>query len=424
MIVKPYPHLGENVYEEKLSNGLLTRVVTKPGFSKTYAFLAVDYGSMDSSFRLGEKSICSPQGVAHYLEHKMFDMPDCNVMQLFSQYGGNPNAFTSYDITAYYVECSDHFEDNLDLLLRYVTTPYFTAESVEKERGIIAQEIRMYEDSADACVFENLFSAMYANHPIRNNIAGTVESIAQITDQTLYDCYQAFYRADNMMLCVVGDVNPETVFDMAERLVPAPGEQFATERDYGAAESMVPSQKRIERSMEVSMPMFALGFKTEPAAYGVQSMEQSIIGDLASEILMGESSALYTRLYEDGLIDSGFSCGYEGLKGAGMLSASGDSRDPEAVYRAIIEEAVRIGKEGVDKQLFQRLKRSALGRRIRDLDGFESICYRTCAYHFEGVDYFSFPEVFRSVSAEQVAEFLKRTVCEERGAISLIWPKE
>lgn len=423
MIVKPYPNLGETVYEAKLSNGLLTRVVTKPGFAKKYAFLAVDYGSMDTDFSRNGVTFSSPQGVAHYLEHKMFDMPDCNVMQLFSKYGGSPNAFTSYDITAYYVQCTDHFQENLDLLLRYVTTPYFTEESVEKERGIIAQEIRMYEDSADSVVFENLFSAVYAHHPIRNNIAGTVESIGRITSQTLYDCYHGFYTPENMMLCVVGDVDPEQVFAMAEQIVPN-GDGVLSVRNYGLPETMAPAQRRVERSMEVAMPMFAIGFKTEPAEHGTDSMRQEIIGDLAAEILVGESSPLYSRLYEENLIDSGFSCGYEGLNGVGMLTASGDSRDPDSVFAAILKEADRISQNGVDEELFLRLKRSALGRRMRDLDGFESICYRTCAYEFEGMDYFAFPEIFRSVTQEQVAAFLSRTVRDERAAISLVWSNE
>ena len=423
MIVKPYPRLGETVYEAKLNNGLLVRVVTKPGFAKSYAFLAVDYGSIDTKFSKNGVNYVSPQGVAHYLEHKMFDMPDCNVMQLFSRYGGSPNAFTSYDITAYYVQCTDHFRENLDLLLRYVTTPYFTEESVEKERGIIGQEIRMYEDSPDSVVFENLFSAVFAEHPIRNNIAGTVESISEIIAQTLYDCYHGFYTPDNMMLCVVGDVDPQLVFSMAEERI-ARGDGVLPIRDYGNPEVMVPAEKRVERSMEVAMPMFAMGFKTEPAVHGPDAMRQEIIGDLAAEILVGESSPLYTKLYEDNLIDSGFSCGYEGLKGVSMLTASGDSRDPDTVQSAILEEARRIARDGVDEDLFLRLRRSALGRRMRDLDGFESICYRTCSYEFEGVDYYAFPEIFGSVTREQVAAFLSGAVKEERAAISLVWPNE
>lgn len=424
MIVKQYDRLKERVLEHTLSNGLLCRVIPKPGFAKSYAFLAVDYGSMDTDYVLNGIRYASPQGVAHYLEHKMFDMPDGNVMQQFSQYGGSPNAFTSYDITAYYVECTDHFAENLRILLRYVSTPYFTAQSVEKEQGIIAQEIRMYEDSPDSCVFENLFSAVFAHHPVRNSIAGTVESIAQITDQTLYDCYHAFYTPANMMLCVVGDVDAELVFRMAEELTPAGCKQKPPVRNYGPDETMQPAQTRILRKMEVSMPMFALGFKTEPAAHGPDSMVQEIVGDLAAEILMGESSSLYTSLYEQNLIDSGFSCGYEGLKGVSLLTASGDSNDPEAVAQAILAEADRIRSSGVDTVLFERLKKSALGRRMRNLDSFESICYRVCAYEFEGVDYFSFPECFQRVDQQAVAEFLSRTVCSERMALSVIEPKQ
>lgn len=174
--------------------------------------------------------------------------------------------------------------------------------------------------------------------------------------------------------------------------------------------------------MEISMPTFALGFKTEPATPGDDTMRQEIIGDLAAEILMGESSSLYTKLYEDNLIDSGFSVGYEGLKGVALISASGDSRDPEAVLEAILREAETLAKNGLDEDLFLRLKRSALGRRMRNLDSFSSICYRTCAYHFEGTDCFAFPERFREIGMEQVADFLRRTVTEDRSAISIIRP--
>ncbi len=422
MIERPYPDLGERVYEARLSNGLLTRVVPKAGFAKTYAFLAVNYGSIDTKFTVGGKTHETPQGVAHYLEHKMFDMPNGNAMQMFSEFGGSPNAFTSYDMTAYYVECSEHVKENLRILLEYVYTPHFTKESVEKERGIIAQEIRMYEDSADSCVFENLFASVFASHPIRNSIAGTVESIGQITDQTLYDCYHAFYVPDNMMLCVVGDVDARMVFDLAEEIVPK-GEA-APIRHYGEPETMTPFAKRSEKTMEVSMPTFALGFKTEPAAFGLDAMRQEFIGDLASEILVGESSDLYTKLYEKNRIDAGFDCGYEGLKGISLLTANGDSEEPEAVLDAILEEAERFRREGLDETLFRRLKRSSLGRRIRTLDSFEGVCYRMCAYHFEGADYFAFPSLFHQVEQSHVAEFLNRTVREERAAMAVIRPKE
>ena len=422
MIKTVYPHLGETVWKGTTSQGLSVRVVPKPGFSKTYAFLAVNYGSMDSRFSVGHSFYETPQGVAHYLEHKMFDMPDGNAMQMFSEIGGSPNAFTSYDITAYYVECSDHAEENIRLLLKFVNTPWFTADSVEKERGIIAQEIRMYEDSPDSCVSDHLYEAAFRFHPIRNPIAGTVESIAQITEQTLGDCYRNFYTPDNMMFCVVGDVEPEMVFDLAEEAVTRGSS--TPQRDYGPAEQMTPFQKQIQARMEVSMPSFAIGFKTEPACYGPDSMRQEFLGDLAAELLMGESSPLYSRMYEANLIDSSFDCGYEGLKGASLLTASGDGENPEAVLHTILDEAEKIRGKGLDAELFEQLKRSTLGRRIRGLDSFESICYRVCAYYFEGVDYFTFPDLFRQITLDQVAEFLDRTVQEERAVLSVIWPKE
>ncbi len=423
MIEKSYPQLGERVFEKRLLNGLLVRVIPKSGFAKTYGFLAVDYGSIDTDFSVDGKAYHTPAGVAHYLEHKMFDMPNNgNAMYLFSELGGSPNAFTSYDLTAYYVECSDHVMENLRVLLNFVYTPCFTKESVDKERGIIAQEIRMYEDSAESRVFENLFSASFAHHPIRNSIAGTVESIGQITEQTLYDCYHAFYTPANMMFCVVGDVDPRMVMDLAEEIVPA-GNSVPV-RNYGLPEIMVPAKKRVEVTMEIAMPAFSVGFKTEPAQGGDDAIRQEIIGDLAAEILAGESTDLYTKMYEENLIDSAFSAGYEGLKGVSMLTANGDSRDPDRVLERILKEAERIGKEGIPEELFLRLKRSSLGRRIRELDGFETVCYRTCAYHFEGSDYFSFPEIFRDVDQEQVAAFLRRTVREDRAAISVVWPCE
>jgi len=418
---KEYTGLGELVYEAVLSSGLQTRVVVKSGFSKAYAFLAVDYGSIDTDYSVNGTAVSTPKGVAHYLEHKMFDLPDGNAMQLFAKYGGSPNAFTSYDMTAYYVECTENVKENLELLLRMVTTPFYTKESVDKEQGIIAQEIQMYEDSAESKVFENLFENLYASHPIRWPIAGTVESIRKITAETLYECHRTFYTPENMMLVVVGDVNPSMIMETAERVVSA-GEKQTVLRNYGSPETMLPSCTESECSMEIAMPTFAIGFKSEPAAFGIDSMRQEIVGDLAAEILAGESSLLYESMYEKNLIDSAFSIGYEGLKQASALTAGGDSLEPQAVLDALLEEAQRIGRDGLDEDLFYRLKKSSIGRRIRNLDSFESICYRICAYHFEGVDYFEFPEIYHTVTPEETADFLRRTVVKERAAISVIRP--
>ncbi len=417
-----FPHLGEICYEQRLPNGLMIRVIPKSGFSRKYAFFATNYGSIHTRFTLDGQNFISPDGVAHYLEHKTFDMPWGNAMQVFAQRGASPNAFTSYSMTAYYFDCTEAFDENLRLLLEFVSTPYYTQESVEKERCIIEQEIHMYEDSAESRVFENLFACLYQHHPIRVPIAGTVESIQAITAQTLCDCHRAFYDPSNMMLCVVGDVEPESVISAAMELLPKESSGVCV-RTYGSEETMRPAQSRMEVSMEISMPTFAVGFKCKSAENGESSMRQEFVGDLAAEVLMGESSELYQQLYEAGLIDSEFSCGFESVPRAAMLTAAGDSRDPDAVCSAILAQADKILAEGVDEALFDRLKKSALGRRLRDLDSFESICYRQCAYYFDRCNYFTFPEVYQDISIKDVYAFLRETVKEERMAISIIYPK-
>lgn len=418
-----FPQVFERVVEHVLSNGLTIRVIQKPGFARKYAFFATNYGSIDTAFRLDGQAIRTPDGVAHYLEHKMFDLPRGNVMQEFAARGANPNAFTSYDITAYYFHCTDGFEPNLRLLLEFVSTPYFTTESVEKERGIIAQEIRMYEDSPSSQVYEQLFAAMYRNHPVRVPIAGTVESIGEITAQTLAQCHSAFYAPVNMCLCVVGDVDPEIVFQIAEETLPHERGSIA-ERDYGGAELLECNGFRVERHMEVSMPTFMLGFKCPPPDRGMECLRAELLGDLAAELLMGEASPLYMKLYEQGLIDSSFSVGYEGLRGVSMLAASGDSSDPEAVCAAIMDESQRLVRDGADERLFQRLKRSALGRRLRGLDSFEAICYRQCGCFFEGAEYFDFPAVYDEITQADALAFLADNVLESRSGMSVIWPPQ
>lgn len=414
--------LRETFYEERLPNGLLIRVIPRPDFAKTYSFFATDFGSIDTKFTMDGKVYETPAGVAHYLEHKLFDMPDGNVMQQFSALGGSPNAFTGYSMTAYHVESTENWRENLELLLRYVSTPYFTEESVEKERGIIAQEIRMYEDSSGSRMYENLFAALYQHHPIRVPIAGTVESIQDITAQTLYDCHKAFYDPSNMMLCVAGPVDPALVVESARNILPkTPGGVGG--RDYGPAEPLTAEKMAwVEQNMEVSMPGFTVAFRCDTPKTGADILRQELVGDLAAELLVGESTAFYTKLYEDGLIDCDFSAGYEGVKTLGMLSIGGDSNEPERVVDAVLKEAERLGREGADEALFQRLKRSAFGRRIRELDSFENICYRMCQSTFEGAFYYDFPDLYRSITLDETVRMIRDTVVPQRAALSLIYP--
>ena len=418
-----YPVLDETVYRHTLPNGLRIVVIPRQGFTKKLAYFVTDYGAIHREFTCDGQHYVTPEGVAHFLEHKMFDMPDMDVSAEFAQLGAAINAFTSYDMTAYYFSCTQHFDRCLQLLLRYVSTPYFTEASVQKEQGIIGQEIGMNEDNPDSRIFEMLMQAMYRTHPITVPILGSRESIAGITPQVLETCHRAFYRPDNMLLCVVGDVDPDKVAQMAEEFLPKQTE-VRVERTEQWSEEMTCLQADVEQTMEVAMPMFHLGFKCEPVEKGEAAIRSEAIGDLAAEALFGESSALYLRLYEEGVIDGSFGGGFETVDGMAMLLLSGDSEEPKAVREAVLEEAKRLCREGIAPEAFLRMKRSALGRRIRDLDSFDSTAFRVCAYHFSEFDYFRFPEIYRAVTVEDILEFLQRVVTPERGCLAVINPIE
>ncbi len=418
---RTYPALNETVYWDKLPNGLTVAVVPRPGFSKKLCFIATDYGSIHREFTLDGVEMTAPEGVAHYLEHKLFDMPGRDITQEFTALGASPNAFTSFDMTAYYFSCTDHFSQCLRLLLEFVSTPYFTPETVEKERGIIGQEIDMYRDSPDSRSFELLAQAMYQTHPVRQAILGTRESIAQITPEILTACHRAFYRPGNMLLCAVGDVDPEEVRAMALELLPRENQAEVT-CVHRWEEPMTCGQSCVQDAMDVAMPTFQLGFKCEPLGRGREAVRQEIIGDLAAEALFGESSPLYLKLYEEGLIDPSFGGGLDTIEGMTMLTAYGDSEDPLAVRDAILDYARTLLEEGLSQKDLLRMKRSVLGRRIRDLDSFNTVCMRLCSYYFSGYDYFEFPALYQDITWEDLGSFIARAVTRERCAISIIDP--
>ena len=417
-----YPQLGEGLYKQTLSNGLTVMVVPRPGFSKKLAYFVTDFGAIHREFTLDGEKIQVPAGIAHFLEHKMFDLPGGrDVTAELAALGAGTNAFTSYDMTAYYISCTDNFEQALKLLIEFVSTPYFTGESVQKEMGIIDQEIGMNVDSPDSRVFENLMTAMYRVHPIQTPILGDSSSIREITPELLHLCHRAFYTPGNMILCVVGDVDPDRVADIATEILGAQPRSVG-QKIMDWQEEMTTTGENPKVSMEVAMPTFQLGFKCEPVGMGPEAIRQEIIGDLAAEALFGESSQLYLRLYEEGLIDTSFGGGFETIDGMAMLLCSGDSDDPEAVRDAILEEVGRLAETGLDEQHFTRMKRSAFGRRVRDLDSFDSTCFRLCAYHMGGYDYFRFPELYQQITPAELVQFLIRTVQPQRCSLSIVDP--
>ncbi len=419
-IEKSYPRIGERVLEHTLPNGLKLFVIPKPQYRRKYAFFAARYGGMDLCFTRAGRRVDTPAGIAHYLEHKMFDTKDGSAMVELSRNGAEPNAFTSNAMTGYYFDCTEHFEENLRLLLSFVSVPYFTAESVEKERGIIAQEIRMVEDSPDWQVYENLLKCLYHSSPARIPIAGTVESIADITAETLYDCHRAFYCPSNMALCVVGDVDPDMVCAAAEAVLPrGRGEEIG--RCYGQEDARLASAESVVQ-MEVALPQFLMGFKCE--AGEDDPMRRSLIGEMACDILLGDSSPLYQRLYDGGLINGSFGGGFDQLPGVAFLYAGGESERLRDVSAAILAEAARLGREGIDPAFFEQIRRASFGATLRALNSFENIAVSLVDGCFRSYDAFRFPEAYESIEKEDIERFLRENITQERCAISIIEPRK
>ena len=417
-----YERLGETIYRETLPNGLKICVIPKPDHAKKYAFFATRYGGMDIRFQLNGRWLDTPAGIAHYLEHKMFDTKEGNALQELAKNGAEPNAFTSNAMTGYYFDSTSHFDENLEILLSFVSVPYFTDESVAKEQGIIAQEIRMIEDNPDWQIYARMLRALYRSHTARTSIAGTVESISRITAETLYDCHKAFYTPSNMILTVVGNVDPVKVSDLARRILPKEGGPVIP-RDYGSEPEAV-GAKEARMAMEVSSPQFLTGFKCRPVPEGEERLRAMVLGDLACDLLFGESSPLYQRLYAQGLINASFGGEFEMIPGAAFLYAGGESKDPRAVAAAIQEEADRLVREGPDAGLFQQVLRANFGSNLRGLNSFENIAVSLTEGCLGGYDPFRFPQVFASVTQEDVRAFLRENVTADRAVLSEIVPKE
>jgi len=412
--------IGETVVSEILPNGLTIYVIPKPGFTKSYAFFATNYGGADRRFQLGGKWLDTPAGIAHFLEHKLFDTPDGgNALADLAAHGASPNAFTSSEITAYHFSSADHFQENLKTLLEFVSVPYFTEESVRKEQGIIGQEIRMIEDSPGSVLYYNFLKALYKNHPMRDTVAGTVESIAEITAQTLYDCHKVFYNPANMVLCVAGDQDPAAVFRLAEEVLPKDGGEIPV-KDYGKPEARAPFQEKVEAKMAVSIPVFLAGTKvlTPLSDY----LETSLAGELAMSYIGGKSSPLYARLYADGLITSEMDAETDVGRSFAYAAFSAETREPERVIDEIKKEIAQIRKDGLDHKRLEQVKRAAMGGVIRSLNSFENICYNQAEAYFAGSDYFKRYDTLQNMESDAVFKFIQNHMHPEDFGASIIYP--
>lgn len=419
---KNFSKIGENLYTAQLRNGLTINVVTKPGFQLSYAVFATNYGGAHRRFFLNGQWHDTPAGVAHFLEHKMFDMPDGdNALSVLSANGAQPNAFTSSGMTAYYFDCTAGFEENLRMLLKFVSTPYFTDETVQKEQGIIGQEIGMVEDNPGYVVYNRLMRMLYEHNPIRDQVAGSVESIAQISAETLYNCHKAFYSPSNMTLCIAADFDPEKIIEIAEEILP-PERAEIPKADMGEAESDKPLKTLNEEAMEVSAPQFLIGAKVAPAPEGNELLRQKIVAQLALRVLFGTSGSFYNRLYSEGLLNRDYDYEIDYTAGTSTIIIGGESAQPMRVLDEVKTAVSAVISGGLDPEAFEAAKRASFGSRLRGLEDFDSLCLALADGVFGGYCFLDCFDVLESIRLEECEAFLAEFMAPDRLAISIISP--
>jgi predicted Zn-dependent peptidase len=398
--------LGETVHHAILPSGLKIFVLPKPGYTKQYATFASHYGSIDNKFILPgtEQQIEVPDGIAHFLEHKLFEEEFGNIFDEFAKLGANTNAFTSWNITSYLFSSTENFHENLSLLLDFVQRPYFTEENVEKEKGIIEQEIRMYQDSPHWCALVNLLGALFHSHPVKIDIAGTVESIRKITPETLLKCYNTFYHPSNMAIFATGDLEPDRVIDqIAENLARHEyASQAPIQRVYPPEPKTVFKQQ-VEQALAVSRPSQYLGFKDTRVGFGGKELlEKEIASEILLEGIFGRGSELFNSLYEAGLIDENFTREYLGEVTYGASILGGETKDPEQLQQRIVDGISKLRRDGLDPQVLERSRKKLLGRFARGFNSLEFVANNFLNYQFMGTEIFEYPLLLREMPLETI----------------------
>ncbi|GGH18022.1 EF-P 5-aminopentanol modification-associated protein YfmH [Paenibacillus segetis] len=423
MEVITYDALKETLYHETMDNGLQVYVLPKPGFQKTYATFSTKYGSVDNHFQVeGEEEISVPDGIAHFLEHKMFEEPEGDIFAKFASQGASANAFTSFDQTVYLFSATENIPANLETLINFVQNPYFTDQNVEKEKGIIGQEIGMYRDNPDWRVYFGLIEAMYELHPVHIDIAGTVDSIATITKETLYTCYNSFYHPSNMLLFVVGGVDAKEVFDLvrnnqANKNYPPQG---AINRLFQEEPTQV-HEKRRQIKLPVSLPKCLFGFKDKQIGLSGEALiKRDLTTKLALDLLFGSSTKLYQKLYDMDLISDSFGHEYNSDPNYGFSAIGGDTKDPDALLKIITEEVKAMTASGFQEEDFERARKKKIGGYLRMLNSPENIAHEFTRYRFRGGDLFSILSIYESLTLEEVNERLREHIDWEQLAVSLV----
>jgi len=418
-----YEHLQETLYYEVMDNGLHVYILPKPGFQKTYATFATKYGSVDNHFQVeGQEAVKVPDGIAHFLEHKMFEEPTGDIFATFASYGASANAFTSFDQTVYLFSATEHVNENIQTLVDFVQNPYFTDQNVEKEKGIIGQEIDMYADNPDWRVYFGLIEAMYQKHPVHIDIAGTVESIRTITKEMLYECYNTFYHPSNMLLFVVGGVDPQEVIDMVrsnqEQKDYKP--QGSIQRFFEPEPEQVGEARR-EAKLAVSLPKCLFGFKeTDVGLTGEKLLRRDMTTQLMMDLLFGSSTRLFQKLYDEDLISDSFGHEYNSSPQYAFSAIGGDTKDPDQLLARIREEVDAIVEKGFESTDFERARKKKIGGYLRMLNSPENIAHEFTRQQFRGGDFFNMLPLYESITLEDVNLRLREHIRWDQLAVSLV----
>ncbi|MFT9847626.1 EF-P 5-aminopentanol modification-associated protein YfmH [Aneurinibacillus sp. REN35] len=427
MKTKRYERLNETLYYEQLDNGMEVYILPKEGFSKTYATFTTRYGSIDNEFQApGKERLRVPDGIAHFLEHKMFEQKEGDVFAEFAEHGASANAFTSFDRTAYLFSSTQDVPHNVETLLDFVQDPHFTDQNVEKEKGIIGQEIRMYDDDADWRVYFGLIANYYHNHPVKIDIAGTVESISKITKDLLYECYETFYHPSNMLLFIVGAVNPEEMMELVRQnqAKKSYDKQAPIERFYPEEPETV-AKKRSVVHLPVGIPKCMFGFKDKKAGLaGEALLKQEVATEILLDILFSPSSDLYQKLYDAGLINSGFGADYSGEPAYGFSIIGGDTKDPDALVSMVEGELKNILAQGIEQDAFELSKKKKTGEFLRALNSVEFIANSFTKYRFGGTDLFARVDVLEAMTLDEVQTRMREHIDFDQFAVSIVTSPE
>lgn len=423
MDVTKVEHLNETLYSEKLPNGLQVYILPKPGFQKTYATFSTRYGSVDNHFQVsGKDPVKVPDGIAHFLEHKMFEEPEGDVFARFASMGASANAFTSFDRTVYLFSATEHLKENLTTLIDFVQNPYFTDENVEKEKGIIGQEIKMYQDNPDWRAYFGLIEALYQVHPVHIDIAGTVESIAEISKETLYECYYTFYHPENMNLFIVGGVDPEEIMALvrANQAVKTFKPQGEIRRFFEEEPGQVRTKERTVH-LPVSLPKCYIGFKEKPTAeQGSDLLRRELATKVMLDALFSASSALYQRLYDDNLISDSFGSEYNLAPDYAFSIVGGETRSPEELVARLKAEIEEILKTGIPAEAFERSRRKKLGGFMRMMNSPESLANEFTKYAFRDMDLFDISRIYEELNLDEINSRLREHFDWETMAVSVV----